>query len=178
MRLRLAVVSISLWTTFCAAHAMAACGDKITVGGVAIVVPAVVTWDTNVGEAIQVAKIKRKPFAIYFVSKENSKVVGEPIDVIKEYMKANNNTVPDCVAAVPVAVEQAREMGVGNFVKVPIQKVNKETVQKYGGEDNTLIICTPDGEKIIAVKCTSDALKSLDPVRKEMADWQAAHPRR
>lgn len=155
--------------------ASAACGDKITVDGTALTIPPVITWDADVNEAIQVAKIKKKPFAIYFTTKENSKVIGESIEAIKEFMKANNNTLPNYLADVPRAVDQVRELGVGNFVKVPMNKANSALAQTYGGEENTFVICTPAGEKMTAFKCTSEMLKNMEPVRKEIAAWQAAN---
>ena len=169
-------VALTCAACFTAFQARAACGDKITVDGVSIVIPPVVTWDADVPEAIEVAKIKKKPFAIYFSSKENSKIVGESLDAIKTYMKANNNTVPSCLAEVPVADEQVRELGVGNFVQVPLKKENRELADRYGGTDNTLVICTPSGKKIIELKCTTEALKNLDSIRKEIAAWQAKNP--
>ncbi len=157
-----------------AMQAHAACGDKITVaGGGQISMPSVVTWDANLDEAKQVAQIKKKPFAIYFASKLESKVIGEPYEAVQEYMKANNNTLPNSLTDVPAVVEQAREMGVGNFVKIPVTKENHELVQSLGGEANLMLVCTPAGEKIAAVKCTPDAIKNLDTVRKEIAAWQA-----
>lgn len=171
------VLTIAAMVSFASVNARAACGDKITVDGVAIIVPPVVTWDANVAEAIQVAKIKKKPFAIYFVSKENSKIVGESLDAIKEYMKANNNTVPNCLSDVPVAIDQARSMGVGNFVKVPLRKDNHDLVEKYGGADNTMVICDLSGEKLSGFACTTEGMKNLDPVRQDITAWQARNPR-
>lgn len=162
------VIALLVMASVSALGAHAACGDKITVDGVSIIVPPIITWDANLEEAIQVAKIKRKPFAIYFVSKENSKIIGEPLDAIKEYMKMNNNSVPNCMSDVPIAVDQARSMGVGNFVKVPLKKENRELIAKYGGEDNMLVICDVLGEKITAFKCTTDGIKNLDLVRKDV----------
>ncbi|MEI6236374.1 MAG: hypothetical protein WCT04_25240 [Planctomycetota bacterium] len=170
------VAVIAVLASVTARDARAACGDKITVDGVSIIIPAVVTWDADVAEAIQVAKIKKKPFAIYFVSKENSKIVGESLDAIKAFMKANNNTVPACLADVPVAVEQTREMGVGNYVKVPLRKENRELAEQYGGSENMMVICAPTGEKLAAFACTTEAMKNLDAVRKEIGAWQAKNP--
>jgi len=157
--------------------ASAACGDKITVaGGGQVSMPAVISWDANLAQAKQVAQIKRKPFGIFFASKSDNPIIGEPIEAVQEYMKANNNTLPNSLTEVPVVIERARELGVGNFVKVPMTKANNEFVQSFGGEANLLIICTPAGEKITSIKCTADAYKNMEPVRKEIAAWQARNP--
>lgn len=151
----------------------AACGDKVTISnGSVITVPPIISWDASIEESMKVAQIKKKPFAIYFVCKDDCKVVGENSDAIKAYMLANNNSLPASVVDVPKIVTQVRELGVGTFVKVAMTKENRALAEKYAGESNTMVICSPSGEKITAIKCTADVAKSMETTKKDLAVWQ------
>ena len=39
--------------------------------------------------------------------------------------------------------------------------------------DGPLIVCAHNCEKITAIRCTSNAFKNMEPLRKEIAAWQA-----
>lgn len=152
----------------------AACGDKITIAnGSTVIIPQIISWDTNIEESMQVAQIKRKPFAIYFSCKEDAKVVGENETAIRDHMRMNSNSLPTTVTDVPKIVAQAREMGVGSFVKVPITKETREMTQKYAGESNLLVVVAPNGEIITTIKCTADTAKATEIAKKELAAWQS-----
>ncbi|HLX63050.1 MAG TPA: hypothetical protein VKX17_17400 [Planctomycetota bacterium] len=168
MRIVLAFTAFAALANF---RVSAACGDKITVAGGTITIPPVISWDANVDQAAQIARIKKKPFAIYFSCKDDCKIIGESPEALKAYMQANNNSVPATFVDVPKFVDQTREIGVGNFVKVPINKENKAIAEKYGAETNTMVVVAPSGEKITAFKCTSDVAKVMDSARKDLAAW-------
>jgi hypothetical protein len=123
---RIAITAVIFCVLGAACRAEGACGEKITLaGGNQITIPSIISWDASVEEATQVSKIKKKPFAIYFSCKDDCRIVGESSEAIKEYVKANNNSLPATVVDVPKYIDAVREMGVGNFVKVPLTKENK-----------------------------------------------------
>jgi hypothetical protein len=150
----------------------AACGDTIpTPQGGQTIAPPVVSWDDSLDQALQIAKIKNKPFGIYFSCKEDAAIIGENADVLREYMKANNNSLPVTASDVPRVVSLVRELGVGNFVKIKLNKENRALAEKYNAELNTLVVCSPSGERITAFKCTADVAKSIDSAKKDMTAW-------
>lgn len=169
------VFSMAVMAAVTGSVGYAACGDKITIAnGSVITVPPIISWDASIEESMLVAQIKKKPFAIYFVCKDDCKVVGENSDAIKNYMQANNNSLPSSVVDVPKIVTQVRELGVGTFVKIPMTKENRALAEKYAGESNTMVICSPTGEKITSIKCTADVVKAMETTKKDLAVWQGA----
>lgn len=121
----------------------------------------------------QIAQLKRKPYAIYFATKEELKVVGEPTDSIKAYASANGNTLPSTVFELPKIIDQFRAMGVVEFVKVANDKENRELVATFGGGNATLVIVAPDGTRIGAYPILSGNLVALMTNAKVAVDaWQ------
>lgn len=159
-------------TSLLSASAFAACGDTIpTPQGGQTLAPPVVTWDDSLAQAQQIAKLKSKPFGVYFASKEESPIVGENADVLKAFMKENNNSLPETAMIVPRAVSQLRDLGVGNFVKIKLNKENRALAEQMNADVNTMVICAPAGDRITSVKCTSDLAKTVESAKREIAAW-------
>jgi hypothetical protein len=132
-----------------------------------------VGWSDSIDEVQQIAQLKKKPYAIYFATKEELKVVGEPTDSIKAYAAANGNTLPSTVFELPKIIDQFRGMGVVEFVKVANDKENRDTVAAFGGGNATLVIVAPDGAKIGAYPVLNGNLVALMTNAKAAIDaWQ------
>lgn len=105
-------------------------------------------WSESISESQQISQLKKKPFAIYFATKEEVQVVGEATDSIKAYAASNGNTLPSTVFELPKVIDQFRGMGVVEFVKIANDKENRELVGKYGGGNAMLVVVAPDGVPI------------------------------
>ncbi|MEI6236375.1 MAG: hypothetical protein WCT04_25245 [Planctomycetota bacterium] len=128
-------------------------------------------------EGQQIAQLKKKPFAIYFASKDEVKIVGENADAIKQYAAANGNTLPTTVFELPKVIDQFRSMGVVEFVKAANDKENRDLVAKYGGANSTLVIVAPDGSKIGIFGVLNGNLNSMVAIAKTTIEaWRNQQP--
>jgi hypothetical protein len=124
-------------------------------------------------EAQQIAKLKKKPYAIYFATKDEFKAIGENAETIKQFAAANHNSLPSTVFDLPKVIDQFRSMGVVEFVKVVNNKENREMVNKYGGGNQTLVVLDPDGSKLGAWSIgSSNVSKLVESAKVALAPWQ------
>ena len=126
-------------------------------------------------EGQQIAQLKKKPFAIYFATKEELKVVGENTDTIKQFAGGSGGTLPTTVFELPKVIDQFRSMGVVEFVKVPGD--NAELATKYGGGIATLVVVAPDGSKIGSFGVMTGNLSSMVAIAKTTIEaWRNQQP--
>ncbi len=92
--------------------------------------------------------MKKKPFAIYFATKEELNVVGETTDTIKQYALANNNSFPTTVFELPKVIDHLRSFGVVEFAKAAVNKENRELLGKYEADKYMIVVVAPDGKRI------------------------------
>lgn len=138
--------------------------------------PAAVNWVASVEDAQKYAKAQNKPYAIYFSSKEEAKIIGESDTVIKEYAAANGNSLPTTVFELPKIIKQLREMGVENFAKVAYTKETRTLANSLDASTYTLVILAPDGTKIDAGTIAGNNVAVfMSSVKDKVQAWQAAH---
>lgn len=129
-------------------------------------------WVNSIEEAAQIAKIKKKPYAVYFASKDEFKAIGENVETIKQFAAANNNSLPSTVFDLPKVINQLRAMGVVEFAKVANTKENRELTNKYEAGNYTVVVLGPDGKKIGAWSIVGGNLSNLVASAKSaLAAW-------
>ena len=117
----------------------------------------------------QIAQLKKKPYAIYFATKEEVLSVGENADTIKQFAAANGNSLPSTIFELPKVIDQLRSMGVVEFAKIANNKENRDLVNQYGGGDGkngTIAVIAPDGTKIGAWVVMTGNLNSMVAIAK------------
>lgn len=110
-----------------------------------------VKFSASIDDAIKEAKSKNRPFFILFCSADVASTAGENAEAYETYRQKHKNepphwTVFDC----PQCSDIMRKRGVAAFVKVALTDANKDIVGRYGGKENMLIICTPEGSSVLA----------------------------
>jgi len=91
-------------------------------------------------------------FAIYFCSEQLAQTAGLGTVAIKAKIKAGQKPLKDTVFESVSVLSAFKKAGIMAFVKVPATKDNHVLAKKYQvTQDNTLIICAPDGEAIVTL---------------------------
>jgi hypothetical protein len=123
-----------------------------------------VSWTKTVDDAKSAVASKSEPFAIYFVAPDLENVIGAGSKAAADYKFANKGkNVPQNIWDNPTASDAMKKAGINTFVKIAVTKENMEVCKKYGAGPNTLVICTPDGDKLsifAGPQCTQCAVTS------------------
>jgi hypothetical protein len=113
--------------------------------------PRPVKFSASVEDAIKEAKSRNRPFFILFCTPDVASTAGEDEKAYEAYHKSHNGEAPhwtvfDC----PLCSDIMRKKGLAAFVKVANTEANKEIFKRYGAHENMLMICTPDGNSVLA----------------------------
>ena len=139
--------------------------------------PNAVGWVGSVDEALQIAKLKHKPVAIYFSSKEEFSAIGESTETIKQFAAANGNSLPSTVFDLPKLINHLRSLGVVEFAKVAYNKENRALANQYGASTYTVVLVAPDGSKLYSGGVVGSSMNSFAQGAKDaLAQWQARQP--
>jgi hypothetical protein len=117
------------------------------------------------------------PFAIYFCTVDTAKYAGEGAKVIGECRKAN----AQCKATIwesQNVINDLKHAGVSKFVKIAATKENEELFKKFGAGANTLVVCAPNGDKLVTLadeQCSeSNVCKELKSFKDKLDGWKHA----
>lgn len=92
------------------------------------------------------------PCAIYFCSEQLAKTAGIGTLAIRAKIKEGIKPVQDSIFESRAVLESFKKAGINEFFKIPATKENAPLAKKYKVvQDNTLVLCSPSGELVVAV---------------------------
>src|SRR5205823_140058 len=142
--------------------------------------PATVGWSYSIDDAKKLVQSNRAAFAIYFCQENAAKTSGEGPAAIETYKKANNGAAPpETVFDLTGVLNEFNTAGISTFVKIPASNENAKLLQTYGVAPNTLVVCTPDGDKLWAcsgAECTAGTVTQFltNDFKGKFAAWKQA----
>ena len=90
--------------------------------------------------------------------------------------KKTNKDLPLTIFDAPTVMTEMRKVGIKQFAKVVAVQANAELMKKYSAGPNTLVICAPNGDKLMAFageQCSQSAICSaLKQFPAFYAAWQ------
>ncbi|HYG75043.1 MAG TPA: hypothetical protein VEK08_08580 [Planctomycetota bacterium] len=78
--------------------------------------------------------------------------------------KKYNPKAPTTIFDTPAVPNELKKAGISQFAKITAGAANVEKMKKYGAGPNTLVICAPNGDKLIAFageQCTQSNVTSF-----------------
>ncbi|HLX64822.1 MAG TPA: hypothetical protein VKX17_26355 [Planctomycetota bacterium] len=136
--------------------------------------PYAVGWASSLDTALQSAKAKNKPIAIYFAAPEEFAVIGEAPERLKKFADDHDNAVPSTLFSLPKLVTHLRALGVAEVVKVSSE--NSALVTKYGAEVRSIVLVAPNGERIDGFSILRGGLDKIAASAKaKLEAWQNAN---
>ena len=136
--------------------------------------PHPVKFTATIEQAKLLAAQQKQGFFVLFCTPELVRVTGEDQKAWEEF-KSNNKglrpewTVFDC----PDVTKSFKAKDLKIFVKVGQTPENEALFKQYGAKINTLILCAPNGEKLVSTSGISKeaALHLLESYKKTIDDW-------
>jgi hypothetical protein len=136
-----------------------------------------VGWAKSTEAAQTAAASKNEPYALYFCPESAASYAGEGGTALTAARKDNKKLLTTIFDA-PTVPAELKKAGITQFAKVAATSENAEMLKKYGAGANTLVICAPNGDKLLAFagdNCTqSNVCSALKNFPAQYKAWLAA----
>ncbi|MGD0093814.1 MAG: hypothetical protein ABSE73_28230 [Planctomycetota bacterium] len=140
-----------------------------------------VGWAKSVPAAQAAAREKSEAYAIYFCAPESAATAGEGAAVLALSRVSNKNKILTIFDS-PAVANELRKAGIMQLAKVAACESNAALMKQYGAGPNTLVICAPTSERLLAFAGEACKQATISSTVKNFpalyAAWQQSYKKR